>query len=159
MIHASTYTTIRNAKYNLANLDPDERQLVANLIAFQKSAKQWTDYANYYMGAVHDLYSPRGLTRRQIIETAVWKIAQDLNSRLMVAAGIARAPGDDYRDTLESLIRTAFPTQKEFCEATGLAEDLVSHVLSKRKHLAIDTLTGALQRIGYRIQIVPMEKA
>ena len=56
------------------------------------------------------------------------------------------------------MIRTVFPTQKAFCDATGLSEDLVSHVLARRKHLAIDTLSEALRRIGYHIEIVPTEK-
>jgi hypothetical protein len=36
-----------------------------------------------------------------------------------------------------------------------LAEDLISHVLARRKHLAIDTLTEALDKIGYRLEIRP----
>jgi hypothetical protein len=159
MTKGQTYKTLRGQPIDLTSLDADERRLVDDLTAKSRSVTDWADYANYYMPAVHNLYSPRGLSRRQIIETPVWKIAQDLNSRLMVAAGEATAPTPDYRDTLEQLIRTAFPTQKAFCEATGLSEDLVSHVLNKRKHLAIDTLSDALQRIGYRIQIVPAEKA
>ena len=34
--------------------------------------------------------------------------------------------------------------------------DLLNLVLAGRKHLGIDTLTNALDRIGYRIQIVPI---
>ena len=44
------------------------------------------------------------------------------------------------------------------CSGNGIAEDLLSHVLAGRKHLAIDRLTAALERIGYRLQIVPMDK-
>ena len=120
---------------------------------------EWSAYANYYMATVGNFYHPRGLTPRQITETPVWKIAQDLKSRLMIAAGDALPPGPDYRDRLSDLIRSAFPTQRAFCEATGLSEDLVSHVLSKRKHLSIDNLSEALRRIGYRLDIVPAEKA
>lgn len=63
-----------------------------------------------------------------------------------------------YRDSLGTIIRSDYPTQKAFCDATGLTEDLVSHVLARRKHLAIDTLSEALRRIGYRLAIVPIEK-
>lgn len=53
------------------------------------------------------------------------------------------------------MIRTHFHTRREFCEATGISEDMLSHVLAGRKHLAIDTLSQALARIGYRLQITP----
>lgn len=159
MIKGQCYFTIRGRAFDLTELDAQERKVVDDLVAKQGSVTNWTDYANYYMPAVGNFYLGRGLTRRQIIEKPLWKIAQDLNSRLMIAAGEARSPVDDYRDTLESVIRSAFPTQKAFCEATGLSEDLVSHVLAKRKHLAIDTLSDALKRIGYSLQIVPVEKA
>ena len=39
---------------------------------------------------------------------------------------------------------------------TGISEDLLSHVLAGRKDFAIETLANALERIGYRLQIVPV---
>lgn len=157
MIKGSLYTTLSGEAFSLADLDPDERRLLDDLIAKARSVTNWTDYANYYMPRVGDFYLARGLTRRQITALPVWKMAQDLKGRLMIRAGEALPP--DYRDTLGELIRSDFPTQKAFCEATGLSEDLVSHVLARRKHLAIDTLSDALKRIGYQLQIVPAEKA
>jgi len=62
----------------------------------------------------------------------------------------------DYRDELELLIVTRFRTRREFCAATGLSEDMLSHVLARRKHMAIDTLTEALARTGFRLTIVPL---
>lgn len=32
---------------------------------------------------------------------------------------------------------------------------MLSHVLAKRKHLAVDTLADALAKIGYMLRIVP----
>jgi hypothetical protein len=81
-------------------------------------------------------------------------VAQDLASRLAISQGHASAP--DYRDELEAIIRTHFPTRRAFCEATGLSEDMLSHVLARRKHLAIDTLEAALRRIGYGLHIAPL---
>jgi len=87
----------------------------------------------------------------------VYRLAQDLDSRLAISEGLARPP--DYRDDLADLIRTRFRTRREFCEATGVSEDMLSHVLAKRKHLAIDTLTEALGRIGYTLHIAPLPEA
>ena len=61
----------------------------------------------------------------------------------------------DYRDALETLISDKFKTRKRFCDATGLSETMLSHVLARRKHLSIDALTDALAKIGYRLRILP----
>ena len=157
MIKRSIYTTLDGQAFALADLDANERKLVDDLVTRERTSTTWAEFRNYYVQTVGDFYLARGLSRREVGTAAAWLIAQDLNGRLMIRLRLAVPP--DYRDRLSELIRSAFPTQRAFCEATGLSEDLVSHVLSKRKHLAIDTLSGALQRIGYRLQIVPAEKA
>ena len=55
-----------------------------------------------------------------------------------------------------TLIHAKFRTRREFCEATGLSEDMLSHVLAKRKNLSIETLAEALAQIGYTIHITPL---
>lgn len=76
---------------------------------------------------------------------------------MQVAAGLARP--SDYRDELETLIQSKFRTRRGFCQATGLSEDMLSHVLAKRKNLAVDTLAEALGKIGYALHIVPVPDA
>lgn len=88
-----------------------------------------------------------------MIQSPLWRIVQDIGARLHIESGLARAP--DYRDELEQIIRERFSTRRAFCEATGLSEDMLRHVLARRKHLAIDTLTDALGKIGYSLRIVP----
>jgi hypothetical protein len=90
------------------------------------------------------------------MQTAVYQIAQDLSGRLAISLGLAREP--DYRDELREIIRTRFKSQRAFCKATGLSEDMLSHVLAGRKHLGIDTLSDAMARIGYELRIVRFEK-
>jgi hypothetical protein len=90
-----------------------------------------------------------------VTKTTVWRIAQNIAGRLMVASGIAR-DSDDYRDKLDQLIRDKFGSRRQFCEATGISEDMLSHVLAKRKHLSIQALADALGRIGYTIDVAPM---
>jgi hypothetical protein len=57
---------------------------------------------------------------------------------------------------LEDLVREKFASQRAFCKATGLSEDMLSHVLAGRKDLSLARLTAALARIGYVLRIVPM---
>lgn len=61
----------------------------------------------------------------------------------------------DYRDELEELIQSNFPNRRAFCKAAGLSEDMLSHVLKGRKHLSLESLTRALERIGYKLRILP----
>jgi hypothetical protein len=153
MARHNTYVDLKGCEFSLSALDAEERKLVAELQAQYNNCPGWNKFENYWTKAVATFYAARGLTRRESRQTAVYKIAQDLGNRLAIAAGLARAP--DYRDALEEIIRTQFHTRREFCEATGLAEDMLSHVLAHRKHLSMETLISALARIGYAIRIVP----
>jgi hypothetical protein len=120
----------------------------------QPGRSKWAEFRNQWMAAVSALYMPRGLSRPEITASYLYRVAQDLGNRLGVQEGTMSPP--DYRDELEDLIRTRFPTQRAFCEATGISEDLLSHVLARRKHFAIDTLADALARIGFGLHITPL---
>ena len=138
---------------SLAGLDREERALVRELRRRAECQPEWNEFDNFWMAKVGEFYKSRGLSRKETIDTIPYRIGQDLCSRIGIKAGLVRP--SDYRDELEGLIRTKFRTQREFCEATGLAEDMLSHVLAKRKHLAVDTLAEALAKIGYTLHIVP----
>ncbi len=84
----------------------------------------------------------------------MFRIGQDLCSRLGLAADQVRP--DDFLSDLEELARRKFPSQRAFCRATGITPDMLSHVLAGRKDLSLEALTAALERIGYRLRIVPM---
>jgi hypothetical protein len=153
MSQRNSYTDLKGNTYRLDDLDPEERRLVKDLRRRAETHPDWNDFENYWTRAVAALYDGRGLSRKESSQTAVYKIAQDLGSRLGIAAGLVRPP--DYRDQLEALIRERFRTRREFCEATGIAEDMLSHVLARRKHLSIESLMQALTRIGYTLRIAP----
>ena len=154
MKQASVYQDLKGRELALDDLPADERRLISELRSAAKKSKDWSSFSNLWMSKVSEFYSPRGLTRPQIRQTAGYRVGQDLDSRMAIAKGLARAP--DYRDELESLIGERFQTRRAFCEATGLTEDMLSHVLSKRKHLAINTLEESLRRIGYTLHITPL---
>jgi hypothetical protein len=153
MAQPEKYVDLRGREFALADLDAEESQLVTNLLDRYHTSPAWNDFENYWTRAVAALYDGRGLARRESRQKAVYRLAQDLGNRLAIAAGLARAP--DYRDELDEIVRTRFRTRRAFCEATGLAEDMLSHVLARRKHLSMEALTDALSRIGYAIHLVP----
>ena len=155
MIQPTTYRDLRGKEIPLNQLEDDELHLVDQLKARAAKRPEWNAYDNFWMKKVGAFYGKKGLGRREITQTVPWKIAQDLSGRLSIEQGLARIP--DYRDELDELIRENFRTRRAFCEATGLSEDLLSHVLARRKHLAIDTLNNALSRIGFTLRISPLE--
>lgn len=155
MIQAKDYLNLNGDFICVADLSDAEQKFVAQLKRESKRIGDWNEFENYWTRAVADFYAKSGLSRKQIRETGVYRIAQDLGSRLAVETGIARAP--DYRDELNDLIQSRFKTRRAFCQATGLTEDMLSHVLAGRKHLAIDTLADALSKIGFSLRIMPVK--
>lgn len=157
MENLEQYVDLKGQAIPLTGLDAEERGLLAALIRKAEAKPGWDAFTNEWRSAVAKLYDGRGVPRAESRRGAVYRMAQDLASRMAIAEGKARAP--DYRDELEELIRERFPTRRAFCEATGLSEDMLSHVLARRKHLALDTLAEALDRIGVDIRLVPREPA
>ena len=154
MKQVKPYQNLKGESIPCDSLPADERKLIAELQAKAKRSREWAAFRNLWILRVSEFYGVQGLTRSQIRQTAGYRIGQDLASRMMIAQGLARHP--DYRDELESIIHQQFKTRREFCKATGLSEDMLSHVLAKRKHLAVDTLEESLRRIGYTLRIAPV---
>jgi hypothetical protein len=150
-----TYEDVNGNRISLADLDAGERRLVALVVRKARAATDWDAFDNWWTNAIVTFYRERGLPQRVVSRTVLWRIAQDQSGRVAVSNRCARFP--DYRDELEDLIRDRFQTQRAFCAATGISEDLLSHVLAGRKDLSLDRLTKALARIGYRLRIRPAE--
>jgi hypothetical protein len=153
MQRANVYVDLDGREICLEHLDAEERRLLARLRRRARTNPDWDAYDNFWTVAVPRFYQARGLARKLVAQTALWRIAQDLSSRLGIAAGLIRP--DDYQGDLEDLIRENFPTHRAFCEATGISEGMLSHVLAGRKELSLGALTKALERIGYRLRIMP----
>ncbi len=148
---AEYYEDIDGNPIPLGGLDADERRLVARLRRRARTHPDWTAFDNYWMPEVRAFYKARGQRRAAVMQRAPFRIAQDLSARLGIASGMVRP--SDLRDDLEDLIRTKYATQRAFCKATGLGEDMLSHFLAGRKDLSLHALTEALERVGYRLRI------
>jgi hypothetical protein len=153
MKSANVYVDLDGNEFDLAKLDADERRLVARLRRRARTHPTWGDFDNFWMRQVAAFYDARGVPRRASRETAAYRIAEDLSSRLGIAAGLIRP--DDYRHELERLIRTKFATHRAFCKAAGISKEALDDVLSGKNNLPLTTLTRALDRIGYTLHIAP----
>jgi hypothetical protein len=154
MHRLSVYVDLDGHEICLEHLDADERKLLARLRQRARTNPDWNSFDNYWTAAVPAFYQARGLARKAVAHTVLWRIAQDLSSRIALAAGLTR--NGDYLDDLEELIREHFPTRRAFCEATGLSEERIAEVLAGRKDLLLKGLAKALERIGFGLRIVPL---
>lgn len=148
------YTDLHGKDHSLAGLTAPERSALSRLKKLAAGNPDWMAYSNQFMMEVEKLLAASGKSRREFTQSVVYRLGQDIGSRLGVAQGKMRL--SDYRDELQQLIATRFRTRREFCEATGLSEDMLSHVLAKRKNLAIDTLADALAKVGFALHIRPL---
>jgi hypothetical protein len=153
MKRRDVYVDLNGHEISLAGLDAEERRLVARLRRRAQTHPDWTDFDNYWMRQVGAFYDARGVSRRVSSTSIPVRIAQDLSSRLGIASGLVRP--DDYRSELEDLIREQFGSERAFCQATGLAEEALGAFLAGRQELPLDVLNAALERIGYRLHILP----
>ena len=151
------YVSLHGDRISLAGLDAQERALVTRLRRRADTEPAWCDFRNYSMTAVGQFYDKRGINRKKVSQSPVFRIALDLSNRLGIDQGKIRAP--DYRSELQDLIVKQFPSRSDFCKESGISSDMLSHVLAGRKDLSIEALTSALDRIGYRLRIVPTVKA
>jgi hypothetical protein len=151
------YVTLSGNNISLAGLDAQERALVARLRRRASAKTTWCDFRNYSMNAVGQFYDKRGISRKKAGQSPVFRIALDLSGRLGISQGKIRTP--DYRHELQELVLNHFASRTAFCEATGISPDMLSHVLAGRKDLSLDSLSKALDRIGYRVGILPTGRA
>src|SRR5262245_20038985 len=140
MIHLPDfYVGLEGKKWPLSNLDVVERRfLIAVLKESQRlqnapgdPLERWCDFDNYWTPKIMEFYADRGLKSNQIVKKMVFEIAQDLSGRMAVSFGLSRLP--NYRDSLEEIIASKFKSRRAFCKASGLSEDMLSHVLAGRK--------------------------
>lgn len=154
MKQTDIYIDLDGSAIPLADLDEEERRFVSRLLRRARTNPNWDDFDNYWTNAIPSFFAARGLSRKKVAQTRLWQIAQDLSSRLGIAAGLIRDP--DYRDQIEEIVLMRFPSQRAFCKATGISEALLSDVLAGRKDLSLATLSKALARIGYTLRIAPI---
>lgn len=153
---SNTYRDLYGQSVSLADLDKEEQELLERIRERASENPEWNAFDTFWWREVAKFYDRRGLPRESSMQRPVYRVAQDLSSRIAIDSGQARQP--DYRDELADLIRRRFKTRREFCEATGISPAMLSHVLARRKHLSIDALQQALGRIGCTLRIAPIEQ-
>ncbi len=152
------YVNLYGETISLTDLDAGERTLVNRLRRRAETKPGWCDFRNFAISAVLAFFDARGVSRKRSSRSPVFRIALDLIGRLGIAEGKVAPPSFTYRDQLERLV-LQFPTRRDFCKAAGISPTMLSHVLAGRKDLSVESLSKALDRVGYRLQFTPATKA
>ena len=87
MKESNVYVNLHGQEIATSTLDANERKLLARLQRRSRTHPNWTDFGNYWIREVAAFYDARGFTRTQSRQSPVYRIAQDLCSRLGIAAG------------------------------------------------------------------------
>jgi hypothetical protein len=152
----TTHTTLQGLELDLTSLTAEEAAVFDEARRAYAESPEWHVFKQKWLNEVLSIYDRQNLPRREAVSKPLYRAVQDLGSRLMVQAGYAKMPS--YREQIVAIIEEKFATRREFCEATGLSEDMLSHVLKGRKDVSIATLTESLRKIGYALSIVPLPR-
>ena len=94
------YQTLKNEIYDLASFPPEQGEIYQAVWNFYQQEPDWDQFTAFWLAQVDRLH-PK-LTRLEITETPLFKICEDLDSRLAIQQGYARR--SDYRDELQMII-------------------------------------------------------
>jgi hypothetical protein len=86
----ASYTTLHLETISLASLTRDERDLFDRVDAEYHLKPPWVEFKMTWLVAVVEHYDRQNLPRIETVKAPLYRVTQDMGSRLMVAQGYAR---------------------------------------------------------------------
>ena len=86
------YTCLNGQEFDVDLLTKEEKVEIEKLQYIANEATDWAIFNNLWMNTVFNFYDSSSLTRPQIRQTALYRIGQDLSSRLAIFHGLALPP-------------------------------------------------------------------
>lgn len=145
-----TYRTLTGRAFDLHALPKKERAALAEVEAIYRGHPDWTEFARTWPFVLRK----RVWGRRKVpVGSPLYRVCQDMEVRLGVAQGQVAPP--DYRDHLADLIEEKFGSRYAFCQAAGIDQGNLSHVLAGRKDFSLDALKKVLHLLDMQLDLVP----
>ena len=144
------YKTLNGDIFNLDELPAELKSVYREVKSLYDINAGWTEFTNHWIAKIRGAFS--GEPPSAVVEEPIYKICQDLDSRLGIRQGYTREP--DYRDLLADIISLHFGSRYRFCKETGVDEGHLSSVLKKKKNLSLEKLQEILNKTNYRIAFV-----
>jgi len=145
------YRTLNGEVFDLNKLPAKQKSIYAELKSFYDINTEWPKFTNLWVAKVSEVFGAKEQSS-EIVEKPIYKICQDLDSRLGIRQGHTRE--SDYRDLLADIINIHFGSRYEFCKQTGIDQGYLSSILNRRKNLSLKMLQRILGKINYRIRFV-----
>lgn len=144
------YRTLNGEFFDLNDLPAKQRSIYAEVKSSYDLNIEWTKLTNLWVAKVREAFKDEEPSK--IVEKVIYKICQDLDSRLGIRQGRTREP--DYQDLLADVINLHFGSRYQFCKQTGIDEGYLSSILNRKKNPSLKMLQGILGKINYRIRFV-----
>lgn len=138
------YRTLNNEIIDLTFLPDSHRKIYEEAKQFAKQEPDWGNFTNFLIKRVESI----GVS----VDAALFKILQDIGSRLAIRQGLVRQL--NWRDDLESLITERFKSRYAFCKATRVSQGHLSAVLAGKKDFSLPNLKRMLDRVGFKMVLV-----
>lgn len=148
------YKTLNGEVFNLDELPAKLKALYSEVKSFYDTNADWTEFANLWTAKIRESFSDK--QRSEVVEEPIYKICQDLESRLGIRQGYTREP--DYRDLLADIISLHYGSRYRFCKEIGVDEGYLSSVLNKKRNLSLKKLQDILNKTNYRIAFIEKVK-
>jgi len=142
------YKTLKGEAYNIESLSKKERAVLEEVYSYFEKNPDWPEFSTYWKDKLMERLQDK--TREEIVTLSIFRICQDLSSRLGIRQGYIRE--EDYRDKLLEIIDGNFRSRYEFCKKVGIDEGFLSKVLRNQRSLSLDNLIRILGKIGYEIE-------
>ena len=93
------YQTLKQEIYDLDALPPEQQSVYEAVWNFYQKAPDWDTFTAFWLAQIDRLHPQ--LSRKDITETPLFKICEDLDARLAINQGYTRLGA--YRDELQSI--------------------------------------------------------
>lgn len=150
----NVYKTLNGEVFMLDALTKELKEVYCMVKSHYDANTDWTEFTNLWMTKIREIFSNKQPS--EIVEEPIYKICQDLDSRLGIRQGYTREP--DYRDLLADIISLHFGSRYQFSKEVGIDEGYLSSVLNKKKNLSMEKLQEILKKTNYRIAFIETAK-
>ena len=144
------YKTLNSEFLNLDELTKEEKAIYNQVKSLYDTGREWSEFKNAWIGKVMAI--SKDIPSAEVVEQPIYKICQDLDSRLGIKQGYTREP--DYRDLLDDVISIHFQSRYQFCKLMDVDEGDLSRILQKKKDFSVKRLQDILDKMNYRIALV-----
>ncbi len=143
------YETLEQNVFNIRLLGEKELEFLKRMQQLFLKNPDWNEFSNTWMQEGRTVWG--ALPKKKIVELPVYNICLDLEMRLAIAQGQARAP--DIRDAVEAIIDRNFRSRYQFCKQAQISQDALSRVLNKRRNPSLLMLSDILDSLGYELSL------